>query len=106
MSQDPGRLQYLFQRFCNDTGTPEEVREFWMLLAELEEDHPVRKDIYQLWDTLDVLQQPEKKDWDITLQRIHHRAAAWENKRPVVSRLRSLGRIAAAACLILLLGTA
>jgi transmembrane sensor len=104
MSQDPGRLQYLFQQFCNDTGTPEEVREFWLLLTELEEDHPVRKDIYQLWDTLDVLQQPEKKDWDTTLQNIHRQAAAWEKKQPAVVRLRPLLRITAAACLILLLG--
>jgi ferric-dicitrate binding protein FerR (iron transport regulator) len=104
MSQQQDRLQYLFRQFCNDTGTPDEIREFWALLADMKEDDPIKKDIFQLWDALDVSDQPEKKDWETTLQTIHYRAAEWENKQPALSRLHPLRRIAAAACVILLLG--
>lgn len=105
MPKDTDRLQYLFRQFCNDTGTPDEIREFWTLLAEEGDDHPVKQDIYQLWDVLDSLEKgPEKNDWDVTLGKIRHQTSEWENKQSSVRRIRPLWRAAAAACIILLLG--
>jgi transmembrane sensor len=103
MAPSQYRLRYLFQKFCNDTCTPDELRDFWTLLAGLKEDDPVKKDIWHLWDTMGAVDRREKKDWQGSLEEIHRRAAGWQDERPVIA-MRTRWRMLAAACVILLLG--
>lgn len=107
MSSNPLRLQYLFQLYLNDSGTPEELSEFWKLLSQLdedEEDDPIKNDLWQLWYNSNAQNQPEKKDWEDTLQKIHLRTHNWEKKQnPSFLRIQ-FQRVAAAAIVILLLG--
>jgi ferric-dicitrate binding protein FerR (iron transport regulator) len=106
MSSNPLRLQYLFQAYLNDSGTPEELSEFWKLVSELdEEDDPVKNDLWELWYSSDAGKQSEKKDWQDTLQKIHLQAHNWEKKQSPV-RLRIPIRRVAAAVIILVLGLA
>lgn len=102
MSSNPMRLQYLFQRYLQDTATPDELREFWILFGELSEDDPVKKDLWQLWDGLDPEEQQEKKDWESMLQRIRQQAIEAENEQSSVFRRLPAWRAVAAAAIILI----
>src|SRR5690348_1100170 len=102
MSSNPMRLQYLFQRYLQDTATPDELREFWILFEELAEDDPVKKDLWQLWDGLDPEEQQEKKDWESMLQRIRQQAIEAENEQSSVFRRLPAWRAVAAAAIILI----
>lgn len=105
MSSNPLRLQYLFQRYLNDSGTPEELGEFWKLLSQLdEEDDPIKNDLWQLWYNSNVENQSEKKDWGNMLQKIHLRAKNWEKKQSPIFLRIPFQRVAAAAIVILMLG--
>ncbi len=101
MSPNPERLQYLFQRYLQDTAPPDELREFWMLFGELAEDDPVKKDLWQLWDGLNPEEQREQKDWESMLQRIRKQAIQLENKQASVSKRLPVWRAAAAAILLM-----
>jgi transmembrane sensor len=103
MSSNPLRLQYLFQLYLNNSGTPEELREFWKLLSQLnEEDDPIKNDLWELWYNSDVENQSEEKDWEDTLQKIHLQAHNWEkNQLPILLRI-PFRRIAAAIIIIVL----
>src|SRR6185312_7527651 len=97
MSSNPLRLQYLFQVYLNDSGTPEELSEFWKLVSELdEEDDPVKNDLWELWYSSDAGKQSEKKDWQDTLQKIHLQAHNWEKKQWPVRLRIPVRRVAAA----------
>jgi ferric-dicitrate binding protein FerR (iron transport regulator) len=100
MSPNPVRLQYLFRRYLNDNATPDEVKEFWELLAALEEDDPVKKDLWQLWNDSGH-EKYAHKDWGNLLAKIHIQADEWEKKQPPgkVKRLMAW-RIAAAVFII------
>ena len=106
MRSNPQRLQYLFQQYLQDAITPAELREFWKLFSESEEqDNPVKKELWELWDTSDIESQPQNRDWESMLRQIQTQANEWEKKHaPVVLRL-SFRRVAAAAIVISLLGT-
>ncbi|GAA4315234.1 FecR family protein [Compostibacter hankyongensis] len=104
MSSDPQRLRYLFQRYLRDTGTPDELREFWTRFAELEEDDPVKQDLWRLWHDQPAGSRPEERDWDRMAQRIRRKTAVPEKRRASVVR-RSVLRVAAAAAVLLLTGT-
>ena len=100
MSSNPKRLQYLFQQYLHDSATPDELREFWKLFAELgEEDDSVKNDLWQLWHS-DSDNQSKEKNWKNMLQRINQQAHHWEKKQaPVISHF-NFWRVAAAAIII------
>ena len=102
MGPNQSRLQYLFQQFCDDKATPDEILEFWNRYADAGKDDPTHADVWLLWDRLEAQNQPGKVDWDAALQRIHQEAAQWERKQPAVILHRPFWRIAAAAILFIL----
>jgi ferric-dicitrate binding protein FerR (iron transport regulator) len=104
MSSNPLRLQYLFHQYLSDSGTPEELAEFWKLLSQLdEEDDPIKNDLWELWYNSDAENHQEKKNWEDTLQKIHLQAHNWEkNQSPILLRIPF--RRIAAAIIILVLG--
>jgi ferric-dicitrate binding protein FerR (iron transport regulator) len=106
MSSNPLRLQYLFQLYLNDSGTPEELSEFWQLLSDLdEEDAPLKNDLWELWNNSDSGNLSEKKDWQDTLQNIHLKAHNWEKtQRPMYLRIPVLRVAAAVTILVIGLG--
>ena len=105
MRSNPQRLQYLFQQYLQDSITPVELREFWKLFSELDEqDNPVKKELLALWDASDAESQPQNKNWERMLQQIHIQADDWEKKHVPVVLNFPFRRIAAAAIIILLVG--
>lgn len=104
MSSNPQRLQYLFQKYLKDKGTPKEIKEFWGLFSELEKDDPIKQDLWQLWNELDKEDITPAKNWDVVIKDIHTRAAAWE-KKPKLKVKQLVWRIAAAASILCLMAT-
>ncbi|HXS57456.1 MAG TPA: FecR domain-containing protein [Hanamia sp.] len=103
MSSNPLRLQYLFQQYLNDSGTTEELDEFWKLLSELdEEDDPIKNDLWQLWYSSNTESQSEKKDWGEMLQKIQVRAHNWEKNQSPVFWTIPFRRVAAAIVILIL----
>ncbi|CAL1517431.1 FecR family protein [Chitinophaga sp. MM2321] len=105
MSANLQRLQYLLQQYLRDTGTPDELREFWERFAELEEDDPLKKELWLLWQSSAVEDQPEKKDWKNAEQRIREQIATPDNRQSSFITRRIFGRVAAAV-IVLLTGAA
>lgn len=102
MEPNQSRLQYLFQQFFNDTATPEEVREFWILYADAGEEDPANRDIWLMWNGSAVQNQPARDDWGPILDRIYQRAGDWEQKQPAITIRRPFRLVAAAAILFLI----
>lgn len=69
MSDHAARLNYLYERFITDTGTAEEIGEFWSLLQETEESHPLRDAVYRLYEE-QVPPGEDPVDWTRSLRRI------------------------------------
>jgi hypothetical protein len=106
MEPDPKELQYLFQRFLQDTATPDEIREFWKLFYEAKEDGHMKQDLWQLWDKVKPEEEFGNRERAHTFEDIKRRSEAWEKKRPSKTiRFLRTWRAAAAAAIILLLGT-
>jgi transmembrane sensor len=101
------RLQYLFRRFLDDTGTAEELQEFWQYMSVLKNDSLVEKELDLLWQASASGQEQEPAgSRDTLLHRIHQKADEWAiQQRPVVFRMRHITRWAVAASVILMLGT-
>lgn len=98
------QLKYLFRKFVDDTATPAEVREFWTLFEKLEEDDPVKKELWKLWNNLHI-QQPVKLNWENTRQRLYEKRYDWEQQSSAKRiRLLLIKRFSAAAAILLLLG--
>jgi hypothetical protein len=103
MSSNPLRLQYLFQHYLNDSGTAEELDEFWNLLSELDDqDDPIKNELWQLWYTSDSESGSQKKDWGEVLNKIHVRAHNWEKKQSRVFWTIPFYRVAAAIVIFIL----
>lgn len=49
MSDQYQRLQFLFDQYIRDKNSPEENEEFWKLVHEIHEDHPLAEDIKLWW---------------------------------------------------------
>ena len=49
MSENPIRLQMLFEKYTNNTCTKQELQEFWRLVGELSEDDLITEDLRKLW---------------------------------------------------------
>lgn len=104
MSSNPERLQYLLRRYLQDTGTPMEIREFWNLVSKLDNDAPLKNDLWQFWDSSDSHAFQQDKDWDEVLQRIRQQAKAWEYDQPPGRIKRAIWtKVAVASALLLLL---
>ena len=80
MSTNPQRLQYLFHQYLRDTGTPDELREFWERFAALEEDDPLKEELWRLWQDADVEGQHKNKDWEHATQRIQQQISTGKVK--------------------------
>jgi len=76
MPSDQSRLQYLFQRYIQDTGTPEEIREFWDRFADLDENDAVKQDLWRLWHKVGHDQESAQRDWPQVLDQIYAQADA------------------------------
>jgi ferric-dicitrate binding protein FerR (iron transport regulator) len=98
MSTNPQRLQYLFRQYLRDTGTPGELKEFWEGFAALEEDDPLKEELWQLWQDVS---RDKNRNWDHASQRIRMQVSA--GKASPFFTKRRLVR-AAAAVLIFLAG--
>ncbi len=106
MSSNPERLRYLFQQYLHDTGTPAEIREFWVLFSELGNDNPIKEDLWRFWDKTDAKATRQHKDWEQLLQRIRQQAKTWENSQTRRRTQRALwGKMAVASVLLMLLLT-
>jgi ferric-dicitrate binding protein FerR (iron transport regulator) len=104
MSSNPQRLQYLFQRYLDNTATVSELQEFWKLFSELDDrDDGIRKDLWQLWNKMDTGMPVAHTGWENTLGQIHLQARKWEQSQTPVIRRLPVQRIAAAAVIIILL---
>ncbi|MEI3801286.1 MULTISPECIES: FecR family protein [unclassified Chitinophaga] len=103
MSSDPTRLRYLFHLFVNDSGTPEEIREFWQLVGDLENDDPVKEELWQLWGKTPHDKFARKTDWDQTLMHIRSGIHEWEQQQPAYQQPRHNSWLAAAAVAAFLL---
>lgn len=94
MRDNQTRLQYLYERFIRDEGSPEEVREFWKLF-KLEDEESIRESVFALYDER-VPEELGKKDW----KGAHEQIFSKDQKKPVVSV--KPWRYAAASIILLL----
>ena len=106
MADQQTRLQYLFQKFIDDTATPDEIREFWKRFAALKKDDPVeeafiRAELQRLWHSSSWDNESEK-DWTDALKRLHQQAFEGEKARPLVFMRKRLAYVAVAAAALLL----
>ena len=97
MGNSTSRLHYLYTCFINDTGTPDEIREFWTLLQEAPEDHPIRNAVFALYEET-APDTASPVDWAPALQRILGHA------RPQPRKSRAVQHWWAAASIIFLAG--
>jgi ferric-dicitrate binding protein FerR (iron transport regulator) len=104
MSSNPLRLQHLFQLYLNDSGTKEELDEFWKLVSQLDEeaDDPLKNDLWHLWYNSDAENQSGKKDLGNMLQKIQLRAGDWEKKQSPAFLRIPFQRVAAAIVILIL----
>lgn len=71
MTDNPSRLQYLYDQFINDLASPEELSEFWQAMDELKEDDPVKKTIFQQYGRkIPADFQKRLPDWGNSLKKI------------------------------------
>jgi hypothetical protein len=78
MPSNRSRLQYLFLHYIHDTGTPDEIREFWELFAHLDEDDPVKQDLWRLWHKVGQEEWKADRNWQQVLDQIYTDAAKQE----------------------------
>ena len=83
MGNSTSRLHYLYTCFINDTGTPDEIREFWALLQEAPEDHPIRNAVFALYEET-VPDTNSPVDWTPALRRILGHASPQPRKSKAV----------------------
>ncbi|MBN9380510.1 MAG: FecR domain-containing protein [Chitinophagaceae bacterium] len=103
MSSNPIRLQYLFNRYVNNTCSTDELREFWQLMGELSENDIVTEDIKHLWEARrNSRYSSENVDWDTLFDEMMRKGKRLEiNYEKVGSRSKLKWiRIVAAACLL------
>jgi hypothetical protein len=50
MSDNPVRLQFLFDKYTRNTCTRQELQEFWQLLSEMDENDLVDEGLGKLWE--------------------------------------------------------
>lgn len=97
------RLYYLYNCFINDSGTPEEIEEFWQLLSEVDAEHPIHNAVFELYNK-DLTPADNGKDWSPVEKRLRAHVINKEGSGKVVSFGRKLGWVAAAVVLFVVAG--
>lgn len=103
MSSNPIRLQYLFNRYVNNVCSPDELKEFWILMGELSENDIVTEDIKNLWEAKkNSRYSSENVDWNTLYDEMIRKGKSIETNYEKVGSRRKLKwiRIPAAACLL------
>lgn len=85
MPESLSRINLLYERFLNDTATPEEVAEFWTLLNQTPEEHPIREAVFLAFNDVPAGQQADR-DWSASLQRILHQETIPVKRRSLPGR--------------------
>lgn len=92
MSND--RLKYLLEQYAADTSTPEETKELFNWIKDLNDDSLLQNKMKQLWLNPDAGEQTPETDWNTIYARI--------TETHVIGQRRLWPRIAAAAIIIVL----
>lgn len=103
MSTNPIRLQHLFDRYVHNACSPDELKEFWLLMDQLSENDPVADDIRALWkERVPARYTAADIQWDKAYSRMMGKAGQAELDYHRLGRrsLRDWWRIAAAACVL------
>lgn len=93
MSND--RLKYLLEQYAADTSTPEETKELFNWIKDLNDDSLLQNKMKQLWLNPDAGEQTPATDWNTIYARI--------TETHVIGQRRLWPRIAAAAIIIVLI---
>lgn len=99
------RLQYLVNQYLDDTCTPEELEEFWLLIHNLDDETPIQQALLDLWQRSKTEGGTIPLEWERVLQRVYDNANAYVEEPQVVPLYRRrIIRWVAAAAVVLLLG--
>lgn len=105
MSDHSTRLRYLYERYINDSGTPEEMLEFWKLVNEYGEDNLLQESVFRLYE--ETRPDPNHAiDWTRSMERIMNQPSTVIplEKKPVRTGLRKYAFLPYAAAVLLLIG--
>jgi len=105
MSDHSTRLRYLYERYINDSGTAEEMLEFWKLVNEYGEDSLLQESVFRLYE--ETLPDPNHKiDWTRSMERIMNQPSAVIplQEKAVRTGLRKYAFWPYAAAILLLIG--
>lgn len=102
MSSHPIRLKQLLHKYLRNEISAEELREFWQLMNELNEDDLVDEELARFWHD-PSLQAENTADWDALYGRLQRKAAAQDidYDRILYSRRRRTRQWAVAASILL-----
>lgn len=104
MTDYSARLIQLYDAFIDNRSSPEETEEFFRLINEMEEGHPLKERIFKEYEKANFLLPEGKRDWQQSLDRILQKDA--QEPAYAISPVRRVKRWMYAAAAILLLLTA
>ena len=107
MTDRTARLIQLYEAFIDNRSSPEETEEFFRLINEMEEGHPLKERIFKEYERDNFLIPEDKRNWQQSLDRILSKDAPEpEHAIPPVIRIKRWMYAAAAILLLLTAGTA